>query len=214
EKVDSYEIGYKDSLFDGGANFDLTAYYYDYTDFQITVSTDSGASKIANVGQIEAWGLEGSITAALGQYFTGFLSMGYLNSDATDIQDACGLEDPSGCEGSSIFWAPEFSGAFVLSGKYPVEGGDITGNFEMIWESERGGGWENLDETKIDAYQEMALRVGYTSNDNWFVEAYVENLTDEFTWDGVNNLGGKEPNAFFGPRRPRTYGLRTGYNWD
>ena len=214
EEVDSYEIGYKDSLFDGGANFDLTAYYYDYTDFQITVTTDSGASKIANVGQIEAWGLEGSLTAGLGQYFTGYLSMGYLNSDATDIQDACGLEDPNGCEGSSIFWAPEFSGSFVLSANFPVDGGEITGNFELIWESERGGGWEDLSETKIDAYEEMALRVGYTSNDNWFVEAYVENLTDEFTWDGVNNLGGKEPNGFFGPRRPRTYGLRTGYTWD
>jgi iron complex outermembrane receptor protein len=214
EKVDSYEIGYKDSLFDGGANFDLTAYYYDYTDFQITVTTDSGASKIANVGQIEAWGLEGSLTAGLGEYFTGYLSMGYLNSEATDIQDACGLEDPNGCEGSSIFWAPEFSGSFVLSANYPVDGGEITGNFELIWESERGGGWEDLSETMIDPYQEMALRVGYTSNDNWFVEAYVENLTDEFTWDGVNNLGGKEPNGFFGPRRPRTYGLRTGYSWD
>ncbi len=213
EKVDSYEIGWKDTLFDGDAKYDLTAYYYDYTDFQITVTTDSGASQIANVGQIEAWGLEGSMTAALGQYVTGFVSMGYLNSDATDIQDACGLPDPDGCEGSHIFWAPEFSGSFVLSARYPVDGGDITGNFEMIWESERGGGWEDLDETKIDAYQEMALRVGYASSDNWYAEAYVENLTDEFTWDGQNNLGGKEPNAFFGPRRPRTFGVRMGYDW-
>ena len=60
----------------------------------------------------------------------------------------------------------------------------------------------------------MSLRLAYESDQNWFVEAYVENLTDEFTWDGVNNLGGKEPNAVFGPRRPRTYGMRTGYHWD
>mgnify|MGYP001086387802 CR=1 FL=1 len=58
----------------------------------------------------------------------------------------------------------------MLSGKYPVEGGDITSNFEVIWESERGGGWEDLNETKIDAYQEMALRFGYASAANWFVE--------------------------------------------
>jgi iron complex outermembrane recepter protein len=213
EEVDSYEIGYKDTLFDGAANVDLTAFYYDYTDFQITVSTDSGASKIANVGQIEAWGLEGSITAGLGEYFTAYLSMGYLDSEATDIQDACGLPDPNGCEDSRIFWAPEFSGSFVLSARYPVDGGDLTGNFEMIWESDRGRGWEDLSETEIGAYEEYALRLGYASNQDWFVEAYVENLTDEFTWDGVNNLGGKEPNAFFGPRRPRTYGMRAGYNW-
>ena len=95
-----------------------------------------------------------------------------------------------------------------------MDGGAFTSNFELTWESERGRGWEDLGETQIDSYQEMSLRIAYESDDNWFVEGYVENMTDEFTWDGVNNLGGKEPNAFFGPRRPRTYGMRTGYTWD
>ena len=214
ETVDSYEIGYKDTLFDGMANFDLTAFYYDYQDFQVTVGTESGATLIENVGTIESWGVEGSITAGLGDYLTAYATLGYLDSEATDIQDACGLEDPNGCEGSRIFWAPEWSGSFVLSGNLPVDGGAFTGNFELTFESERGRGWEDLGETQIDSYQEMSLRIGYESDANWFVEAYVENLTDEFTWDGVNNLGGKEPNAFFGPRRPRTYGMRTGYAWD
>ena len=76
------------------------------------------------------------------------------------------------------------------------------------------GGWEDLRETRIDSYEEMNLRFGYRSDNNWYVEAYVENLTDEFTWDGMNNLGLKEPHAFFGPRRPRTYGMRLGMSWD
>ena len=214
ETVDSYEIGYKDTLFDGNANFDLTAFYYDYQDFQVTVGTESGAALIENVGTIESWGVEGSITAGLGDNFTVYANVGYLNSEATDIQDACGLEDPNGCEGSRIFWAPEWSGSLVLNGNFPVDGGAFTSNFELVFESERGRGWEDLGETQIDSYEEMSLRLAYESDQNWFVEAYVENLTDEFTWDGVNNLGGKEPNAFFGPRRPRTYGMRTGYTWE
>ena len=60
----------------------------------------------------------------------------------------------------------------------------------------------------------MNLRIGYASNSGWLVEAYVENLTDEFTWDGMNNLGGREPDAFFGPRRGRTFGMRARYDWD
>tara|TARA_R110002110_G_scaffold205066_4_gene416823 strand:+ start:18264 stop:20630 length:2367 start_codon:yes stop_codon:yes gene_type:complete len=214
EEVDSWEIGYKDSMFDGKANYDITAFYYDYTDFQVTVGTESGATLIENVGQIESWGVEGSITAALGSNFTAYVTMAWLDSEATDIQDACGLEDPNGCEGSRIFWAPEFSGSFVLRGNFPTENGAFTSNFELVWESDRGRGWEDLAETEIEAYEQMSLRVGYESNDNWFVEGYVENMTDQFTWDGMNNLGGKEPNAFFGPRRPRTYGIRTGYSWD
>jgi len=214
ETVDSYEIGYKDTLFDGLANFDLTAFYYDYQDFQVTVGTESGATLIENVGTIESWGVEGSITAGLGDNFTAYMTLGYLDSEATDIQDACGLEDPNGCEGSKIFWAPEWSGSFVLNANFPVDGGAFTSNFEVIWESDRGRGWEDLGETQIDSYEELSLRIGYESDNNWFVEGYVENMTDEFTWDGMNNLGGKEPNAFFGPRRPRTYGVRTGYSWD
>jgi len=163
---------------------------------------------------VDAWGYEFSLTAGLGQYLTAYLAVGYLDSEANDLQAACGLDNPNNCEGSSIFWAPEFSGSFVLSADYPTEGGAIIGNYELMWESERGGGWEGFNYTEIDSYEEMNLRVGYQSNAGWLVEAYVENLTDEFTWDGINNNGGKTPDHFFGPRRPRTYGVRMRYDWD
>ncbi|MFT5710753.1 MAG: iron complex outermembrane receptor protein [Halioglobus sp.] len=212
ETVDSYEIGYKDSLFDGTANIDLTAFYYEYEDLQVVIA-DGGASLVENAGQVEAWGLEGSITMALGDYFHAYLAMGYLDSEATEIQGICATGD-NACEGSSLFWSPDFSGAFVLDALFPMDGGAITGTYEVTWESERGGGWENLNETKIDGYAEMALRAGYESDNNWYVEAYVENLTDEFTWDGENNNGGIVPSHFFGPKRPRTFGLRLGTSWD
>ncbi|MEQ8801241.1 MAG: TonB-dependent receptor, partial [Haliea sp.] len=119
-----------------------------------------------------------------------------------------------GCEGSSLFWAPEWSAAAVLSANFPVSGGAITGNFELTYESERGGGWENLRETKISGSAQSNLRVAYEADANWFIEAYVENLTDEFTWDGQNNNGGVLPSHFFGPQRPRTVGMRLGMTWD
>ena len=214
EEVDSYEIGYKGTWFNGAALANVTAFYYEYTDLQITVGTESGATLVENAGEVEAWGIEASFTAGLGDYVTAYLALGYLDSEANKLQDICALEDPDGCEGSPLWWAPEFSGALVLDASYPIASGAITGSFELTWESDRGRGWEDLSELEIDAYTEMALRVGYESNNNWFVEAYVENLTDEFTWDGVNHLGGKEPDAFFGPRRPRTFGVRTGFAWD
>ncbi len=54
ETVDSYEIGYKDTLFGGMANIDLTAFYYEYEDLQI-LYYDGGASLVDNVGEVEAW---------------------------------------------------------------------------------------------------------------------------------------------------------------
>jgi iron complex outermembrane receptor protein len=130
------------------------------------------------------------------------------------VQDICGKEDPNGCEGSSLFWAPEWSAAAVLDGLFPVDNGAITTSFEIFWEDERGSGWEGLNESMIDAAAIMALRVGYESDNNWYVEAYVENMADEFKWDGQNNNGGILPSHFFGPQRPRTFGFRTGLTWD
>ena len=66
----------------------------------------------------------------------------------------------------------------------------------------------------IDANTIVTLRVGYHSNNAWYADLYVENLNDEFTYDGLNNNGGILPSHFFGHRRPRTFGLRVGYEWE
>lgn len=214
ETVDSYEIGYKDTFFDGNANLDLTAFYYEYEDLQI-LFFDGGASIVDNVGQVEAYGLEGSITAALGDNWNLYLAAGYLDTEATDLQQVCDdPDDVNACEGSSLFWAPEWSGALVLNAYYPVSNGAMTGSFEVFWEDERGGGWAGLTETMIDAAAIAALRIGYESENNWYAEAYVENVFDEFKWDGQNNNGDILPSHFFGPQRPRTFGVRLGATWN
>ncbi len=213
EVVDSFEIGYKGDMADGRVRLDVTAFYYEYEDLQVVVA-DGGASIVKNVGEVEASGLEASLTTAMGEYFTLFLAAGYLDSEATGIQDICGLPDPSGCEGRKLFWAPDYSYAAKLDFNYPVGSGEFLATFEIFGEDERGGGWENLEETKIDAFDEMALRVGYRAEAGWHVTAYAENLNDEFTWDGQNNNGGLIPSHFFGPKRPRTYGVRFGMNWE
>lgn len=212
ERVDSYEIGYKDTLADGKARLSLSAFYYEYEDLQVVVS-DGGASNVENAGFVESYGLEGSLNAIISEHFDIYLALSWLDSEATELQGICGLEDTSACEGSPIFWAPEFSGAFVINAHYPMDNGEITSSLEAFWESERGGGWEDLAETKISSFQELAFRIGYRSNDNWSVGLYVENLTDEFTWDGQNNGSGILPSHRFGPKRPRTVGVNFGYFW-
>ncbi len=214
EIVDSYEIGYKDTWFNGKAKVDITGYFYEYQDLQVVVFAN-GASIVKNVGEAEAMGLEGTISASLSENFNFYLALSYLDSEANKLQDICGLEDADGCEGSPLFWAPEFSGAAVIDGEFPLDdGAAITTSFEVFWESERGRGWENLASTKIDSSAEMAFRLGYQSNSNWRVQAYVENLTDEFNWDGMNNNGGIVPSHYWGPSRPRTFGVRLSMDWD
>jgi iron complex outermembrane receptor protein len=214
ETVDSYEIGYKDTIFDGGADISLTAFLYNYQDLQVVVDGPGGSATVENAGEVDGHGLEGSITTRLTDNFSLYVALSYLDTEANDIQQLCGLADSNGCEGSSLFWAPEWSGAIVLNGNHPIDGGEIRSSLELFGESERGGGFEDLDETKIEPAYEMALRVGYHSDDNWGLGLYVENLTDEESWDGQNNNGDFAPAHFVGPKRPRTVGVNFSYEWE
>ncbi len=167
-----------------------------------------------DVGQVDGTGLEGSITSQFGDNWNLYLGLSWLDTEATGVQQVCDGDTPDSCEGSTLFWAPEWTGAAVLTADFPFGNGAITGSLEGFWESERGGGWGGFPETMIDSNLLMAFRAGYYSDNGWSASVYVENLTDEFTYDGLNNNGGILPSHFWGHRRPRTVGVRFGYAWD
>ncbi len=215
ETVDSYEVGYKGTVFGGATDVNVLAFFYDYKDFQISFfDSGSGANTVENVGQVDGKGVEGSITTRMGDYWDLYLALSWLDTEATGLQQVCDGPTPGSCEGSPLFWAPDWTGSTVLSAHFPAGEGAIIGSLEAFWESERGGGWGAFPETMIDSYVEMAVLIGYEAPANWSVDLYVENLTDEFTWDGLNNNGGILPSHFFGPRRPRTTGIRFSYEWE
>ncbi len=215
ESVDSFEVGYKGSVFGGTSDLSITGFIYDYEDLQISYfDTDSGANTVENVGQVDGTGIEASITSKINENWSLYLALSWLDTEATGVQQVCDGDTVDDCEGSSLFWAPDFAGAAVLSADFPLSNGDISASLEAFWEGERGGGWGAYPETMIDSYLEAAFRINYVSNGNWSAGLYVENLTDEFTYDGLNNNGDYLPAHFFGHRRPRTVGARFGYSWE
>ena len=224
ETADSYEIGFKANYLDGRGSFDVVFFMYEYQDMQVINYVDvdydndgvadAFSGRVLNVGQTDGEGVELSTTVALNDHWTLYLAGGYLDTEATGLQDICGLEDANGCEGSSLFWAPEITAAGKLDARYPMGNGTLTGSFEFFYEDERGGSWEANPEGYIDAFTIANLRVGYESDNNWYVQAYAENVFDEFTWDGYNANGGILPSHFFGPMRPLTIGVRAGMSWD
>ncbi len=221
EDVKSYEIGYKGVLASGSVGLDLTAFVFDYTDLQVNYF-DQGA-KVDNLGQVDGQGIEGSLQWAINENWDLVFAAGWLKTEAFGIQLICGgADDGSGipdgnvdaCEGNSLNWAPEFMGSALLKANFPVGNGTIVGNLEAFWESERGGGYEELAWAKLSSQHEMALRVGYESDKNWTLTGYVENLTDELNYAGAQVNSGITPDWKVGPNRPRTVGLRFGYYFD
>ena len=72
--------------------------------------------------------------------------------------------------------------------------------------------FDALNRDQLDVAAKACL--GYESDNNWHVQAYAENVFDEFTWDGYNANGGILPSHFFGPMRPLTIGVRAAMSCD
>ena len=221
EDVQSYEVGYKGLLVDGTVSVDVTAFIYDYTDLQVNFF-DQGA-KVGNAGQVDGMGIEGSVQWAINENWDLNVTAGWLDTEGVGLQQVCdGAPDSDGlldgdvdaCEGAPLHWAPEASGSFVLNGDFPLGNGSLIGNIEMFWEGKRGGGFEQIPESEVDSFQEWTLRVGYASDENWTLTAYVENLTDELNYAGAQNGSGITPTWLVGPNKPRTAGMRFSYYFD
>lgn len=221
EFVESIEVGYKDTWLDD-TDVRVTLYSYEYGGLQVTKrSEDGGAVIIENLGVVKSQGIEAATNTTLTDNWSLMFNFHYIDSEAYGIQDQCGGTDA--CEGDRLYWTPDFSGAAVLDGYFPLESGAaVTVSLETYWESEHGGGFEQLEPAVIDASQTWNARLGYIPDSNWYVEAYVDNLTDEINYassyngnlsfDG--NGGGAYPATTWAVFKPRSFGIRFGMSWE
>jgi iron complex outermembrane receptor protein len=224
ETVTSYEIGYKSTLFDGTTQTAITGFYYQYEDLQ-AIFSEGPRQIVDNIGEVDGWGIEAEVSAALGNYLTLRLGASWFDSEANDIQPFCGageVLDPvrgaNACEGNSIPWAPEYTAFAVLSGIYPMGGGEAFGTLSWSWEDDYRGDWpdESLIYQRIEALNQTDIVLGYRQ-ESWSVSAYVENVFDQEWYDGNYADDPTDiqiyPQHTFGPARPRTAGVRLGYEF-
>ncbi len=212
EKAVSYELGAKGKFAGGRARIDVAAYRYDYKDLQSVVPGQGGGVLVDNIGEVDGWGLEAALDINLSDTVELQFSAAYAKTEAHDVQAICdGLDI---CEGNPLPELPELSYSAVLQATRPARQGDWLGRLELFGQTETGGGLQADPAGAQGGWTEIALRLGYASSRGWKAIAYVENLTDEFYWDGAKPNGGIIPAHWFGPSRPRTLGLRLSWDFD
>ncbi len=209
EKAWSYEIGTKGNL--GGLKLDANVYYYTYKDLQVIVPGVGGGILVDNVGKVTGWGVEGSATAPLGPNFDLMLSAAWADSEVSDAQALC--DGTLACEGQPQPTVPKFSGSAILRFTAPLGPGELKAAAELFGQTDTYGGLLRLPEAQNDGYAELALRLGYQANAGWSVTGYVENLTNVLYYSGAAEGGDILPAHYFGPSRPRTFGVRMTYDF-
>lgn len=219
EKLENYELGWKQTLFDGAAAFNLAAFYMRRSDqifsgFQIvsdvtqvngvrTVAfTDNGAT--TNITGIE---LDGTIRAS--EHLTLQGSLSYVDAEIDSFPAGSNAGDFTAVfgPGASVQGqrAPRFpSWAGSLSGTYerPISG-DLFGGGDTSWYT-RGDVFytgeffdENTNLAETPAAVDVNLRTGIR-RDNVSVEVFVTNLFDEDAPAAANNIADTSLDVRFG----------------
>jgi iron complex outermembrane receptor protein len=208
----SYEIGSKNTLANGRAIFNASAFYLDWTDIQVIANVPSpliGTVRVfENAGDAEIYGFETQLATAVANKFMFGLALGYTHSELT----SAGVQG-IGLVGSVLPSTPEWTGSAYGEYRVPVSLGDAFARFDVRYTDEQNtavvqtpAGVEGLP---LDSHTIGNLRVGLDGSNGWGVSLFVENLWNEQAelGRGLETLTGTNQSDRFTVSRPRTYGV-------
>ncbi len=217
ESVINYEGGFKTTLLDGNATFNITGFYADYTDYQL--NTFNGISFIVeNIDTVKSSGFEADFLAQPIEqiFFQGGVT--YANTRYGDDITSTLTNSTNGetLAGKQITLAPKFSATGAVT--YTEQLFDTSYDFFMNWNfrysSEYNTG-SDLDPNKVqDGFVVANASIGIVSQESGLeIEGFVRNIADTDIFQVAFNapFQGGSFNAFLA--EPRTYGITARYRF-
>ena len=236
ETLDAYQAGIKSQLLNDRVRINLSGFYYDYKNIQVTVYTLTSAL-IQNGPRARMWGgdLDAEFRIARGLSLSA--GMEVMHSEFVDYPNALFFypnpvtvvppgSNPNSCvlasvnpnaggncrvtasaKGKQIPVTPEFTGYASLNYSTPVSFGTLDFNFSVY----HNGGWfaGSDNSYRQKAYTLLNAQIGWQSADERFrVTLWGKNLTKK-AYANYLSVGTAFANQSLAP--PRTYGVRLSY---
>jgi len=215
EKLTAYELGLKATLADRKVQANVSVFYYDYADKQIsTYFADpiyTALARLDNVPKSEAYGLEAELTVrpVRGVALTGNALWLHTRINSYNGTNAGGL--PQNFDGSEFIYSPKFQGSVTLTYDTPISDGlNLNGAIAARYQSESNTIFEDLALYKIKPYAVVNASLGVKSESGWSASIWAKNLFDKYYWSAVAsnaNVVVRFPNP------PRTFGVSLGYDF-
>jgi iron complex outermembrane receptor protein len=220
ETLDAYEVGFKTDLFDRIVRFNASAFYYDYSDIQLTRIV-AGTTQLFNAARARIEGLDAELTIRP-RIPTGHLEFraglsildgkytSFPNAPFTTRNPAGGNTQTSGdASGNDTIRTPPYT--LNLSVDYSVPVGSLTLGFNGSYYLNDGFYWDpdnRLREPSYDLVNGEVRLVG--PNERWRLSAFVRNLFNRKydTFVGSSTLGDQ-----LTPGTPRTYGVSLAFRF-
>jgi len=237
----NYEVGAKSRLAGGRASINLSAFYMDIRDLQLTVTAGSCSSRlIFNVDKARSQGVEVEVTASPNEHLDFSVAASLNNSQLKSTITSAG-QPVSGMEaGNRLPSVPQIqvtsaatyqwqlsqeSRAFV-TGSYQHVGS----RFTQISDFAAGFGTVNLNsfggdtiggpltqatfafDPELPAYNLVNLRVGLIQ-ESWEIAVFVNNVTDERAFLALDQERGTRARVGYLTNQPRTGGVTLRFNY-
>ncbi|MBO9559684.1 MAG: TonB-dependent receptor [Caulobacter sp.] len=215
EMLTAYEVGVKAGLFQHRVQANVSAFYYDYTDKQLSVyfadPIYTALARLANVPDAEAHGLDGDITWRASRSLTFIASATWLH---TEVQGYTGINSAGqsqNFDGRPFLYSPKFQGGLTALFDHEVADGlRLKAALNGRWQSRSSGDLEGNPLFAIDSYGLVNGSVGLASDKGWELQVWGRNLTNEYYWSAVSSNANTVVRF---PGKPTTYGATLTWNF-
>ena len=241
EKAWNYEAGVKASTMGGRGTFNLSAFYMDIRDLQLTITAGQCSSRlILNAPKARSAGLEAEITASPNEHLDFSLSGSYSDSKLkSTITDGIGTPLPGTVSGNRLPSVPKLQWSAAATYGWPTGPGSrafLTGSvqyvgsrFTLIDDEAAGVGTVNIASFPdtiggpltqntftfnplLPSYSLVNLRAGLTRN-SWEVAVFLNNVTDEEALLALDRERGLRARVGYLTNQPRTVGVTLRFNY-
>lgn len=210
EVLTAYEVGTKNTLFDGLLQLNATLFYYDYTDMQVFTLVNA-TQKLSNAGKAAVKGveLEAQIQPTDNLYVR--LGLGVVDAEYKDYINGAGDD----LEGNMLPRSPETTFNGLLQYRLPLQlEGQASLQLDFDYKDRIYFSPENVDLLSNDkSYWLVNARAAYeTADGDIEISVWGKNLTDKeylVTVGDLSSFGLHQ--LYYGD--PRTYGVTVNYQF-
>jgi outer membrane receptor protein involved in Fe transport len=215
DSLRNYELGLRSDWLDGALTLDAAAFFIDWSDIPLTVSTRTGTVGALNAGDAEIRGAEAELGWRPAAGVTLSSNLTYLDADLVSVSPAAGISFGV-TPGSRLPATSRWRVSSTL--RYQWEG--PTEPFVALMHRYASGAPAVLQQyaapgrnARVGGYNLFDLRAGLTRGD-LELAVFAENLTDERASLSASYLSPPLANEILDyVARPRTIGLSVGWRY-
>ena len=230
EEATNFEFGLKSRLMNNRLMFNITGFFVDYQDLQVTrffqpAGNSFGEFITENAGEADISGIEIEFAAVLSDWLEIGGNYAYLDATFADFQgqpsvigtDANGnqiLSDPGDFDGNTLRIAPENTASgYIMLNHNLANGGFLSGKFKARFQDDIFFDPDNNSINVSPSHTILDVWAAYTTPDSkWEFKLWAKNLSDkEYVTHGFTQRGSRIAFGIFGD--PRSYGGTVTYNF-